>query len=77
MGGPVGGARSLIPLIRELVEKDDPILLHHLLEESVGLTNGDRSVHGARVRSRSWGQAAPPSPGARAVGSPSAASGSA
>src|SRR6266550_686784 len=44
VGGPVGGARPLVPLIRELVEKDDPILLHHLLEESVGLTNG---VHAA------------------------------
>jgi FlaA1/EpsC-like NDP-sugar epimerase len=32
--------RSLVPLIRELVEKDDPILLHRLLEDSVGLTNG-------------------------------------
>src|SRR3989475_6942905 len=35
--------RTLVPLIRELVEKDDPILLHQLLQESVGLTNG---VHG-------------------------------
>jgi FlaA1/EpsC-like NDP-sugar epimerase len=43
VGGPAGGTRSLIPLIRELVEKDDAILLHQLLEESVGLTNG---VHG-------------------------------
>jgi FlaA1/EpsC-like NDP-sugar epimerase len=44
VGGPAGGTRSLIPLIRELVEKDDPILLHHLLEERVGLTNGVHAV---------------------------------
>ena len=36
--------RNLIPLIRELVEKDDPILLHQLLQESVGLTNGAHLV---------------------------------
>jgi FlaA1/EpsC-like NDP-sugar epimerase len=44
VGAPASGTRSLIPLIRELVEKDDPILLHHLLEESVGLTNGVHAV---------------------------------
>jgi hypothetical protein len=48
MLGEVGlswsNTRSLVPLIRELVEKDDPILLHQLLEESVGLTNGKHSV---------------------------------
>jgi FlaA1/EpsC-like NDP-sugar epimerase len=43
VGGPAGGVRNLIPLIRELVEQDDSNLLHHLLTESVGLTNG---VHG-------------------------------
>jgi len=36
--------RNLVPLIRELVEKDDPILLHQLLEESVGLTNGHHAA---------------------------------
>ena len=43
VGAPASGTRALVPLIRELVEKDDPILLHQLLQESVGLTNG---VHG-------------------------------
>jgi hypothetical protein len=54
VGGPAGGVRNLIPLIRELVEKDDSVLLHHLLTESVGLTNG-HSVHGAKARRRSSG----------------------
>jgi FlaA1/EpsC-like NDP-sugar epimerase len=44
VGGAGSGIRALVPLIRELVEKDDPILLHHLLEESVGLTNGVHAV---------------------------------
>ena len=44
VGAPASHTRNLVPLIRELVEKDDPILLHHLLEESVGLTNG---IHAA------------------------------
>ncbi len=47
MLGEVGGPttiRSLVPLIRDLVEKDDAILLHNLLEESVGLTNGLHAV---------------------------------
>ncbi|MEX2156188.1 MAG: nucleoside-diphosphate sugar epimerase/dehydratase [Gemmatimonadales bacterium] len=44
VGGPLGGMRNLVPLIRELVEKDDPILLHQVLEESVGLTNGVHAV---------------------------------
>jgi FlaA1/EpsC-like NDP-sugar epimerase len=44
VGGAGSGTRALVPLIRELVEKDDPILLHHLLEESVGLTNGVHAV---------------------------------
>ncbi len=44
VGGPGKHTRSLVPLIRELVEKDDPVLLHQLLQESVGLTNG---VHAA------------------------------
>jgi FlaA1/EpsC-like NDP-sugar epimerase len=44
VGDARSGTRSLVPLIRELVEKDDPILLHQLLEESVGLMNGH---HGA------------------------------
>jgi FlaA1/EpsC-like NDP-sugar epimerase len=44
VGAPASGTRSLIPLIRELVEKDDPILLHQLLQDSVGLTNGVHSV---------------------------------
>jgi len=56
VGGPAGGLRGLIPVIRELVEKDDPILLHNLLAESVGLTNG-HSMHGARVRHRPSGPA--------------------
>jgi FlaA1/EpsC-like NDP-sugar epimerase len=43
VGEPIGETRSLIPLIRELVEKDDAIVLHQLLVERVGLTNG---VHG-------------------------------
>jgi len=49
VGGRAAGIRALVPLIRELVEKDDPILLHQLLAESVGLTNG------AHVASRSEG----------------------
>ena len=40
VNGNADGTRALIPLIRELVEKDDPILLHQLLQDSVGLTNG-------------------------------------
>jgi len=44
VGGPVGGTRAMVPLIRELVEKDDSILLHQLLQESVGLTNGVHAV---------------------------------
>ncbi len=44
VGGAVRNTRALVPLIRELVEKDDPILLHQLLEESVGLTNGVHAV---------------------------------
>ncbi len=45
--------RTLVPLIRELVEKDDPILLHQLLQESVGLTNGVHAVlHPERSRTR-------------------------
>jgi len=40
VNGQADGTRVLIPLIRELVEKDDAILLHQLLEETVGLTNG-------------------------------------
>jgi len=48
VGGPVSGTRALVPLIRELVEKDDSILLHQLLEERVGLTNG---VHAVPIRS--------------------------
>jgi len=47
VGGLRRGAPNLIPLIRELVERDDPILLHQLLEECVGLTNG------AHISSRS------------------------
>ena len=51
MLGEVGASathtRNLVPLIRELVERDDPILLHQLLEECVGLTNG------AHISSRS------------------------
>jgi FlaA1/EpsC-like NDP-sugar epimerase len=43
--------RTLVPLIRELVEKDDPILLHQLLQESVGLTNGVHAI-GQRERPR-------------------------
>jgi FlaA1/EpsC-like NDP-sugar epimerase len=60
VGGPVGGVRNLIPLIRELVEKDDSNLLHHLLTESVGLTNG---VHGVTrpERLRSFPEAQRPS----------------
>jgi len=56
MLGEVGGRgshiRSLVPLIRDLVEKDDPILLHQLLAESVGLTNGVHAVirHGRSSR---------------------------
>jgi FlaA1/EpsC-like NDP-sugar epimerase len=71
MLGEVGGPRSirsLVPLIRDLVEKDDPILLHQLLEESVGLTNG-HSMHGARMRSRPSGPTRSSSR-ERAVGSP-------
>ena len=49
VGGRAAGIRALVPLIRELVEKDDPILLHQVLAESVGLTNG------AHVASRSEG----------------------
>ncbi len=46
--------RTLVPLIRELVEKDDPILLHQLLQESVGLTNGVHAVlHPERSRTPS------------------------
>jgi len=44
VGGSGSGTRSLIPLIRGLVEKDDAILLHQLLEESVGLTNGHHAA---------------------------------
>ena len=67
VGGPPGGLRGLIPVIRDLVEKDDPILLHNLLEESVGLTNG-HGMHGARVRHRPSGPTH--SPSERAVGTP-------
>ena len=44
VGASASNTRNLVPLIRELVEKDDPILLHQLLEDSVGLTNGVHSV---------------------------------
>jgi len=67
VGGPVGGLGSLIPVIRELVEKDDPILLHNLLAESVGLTNG-HSMVGARIRHRPSGPTR--SSAERAVGTP-------
>jgi FlaA1/EpsC-like NDP-sugar epimerase len=40
VGASASHTRNLVPLIRELVEKDDPILLHQLLQDSVGLTNG-------------------------------------
>jgi FlaA1/EpsC-like NDP-sugar epimerase len=68
-GAPATGTRTLIPLIRELVEKDDPILLHHLLEESVGLTNG-QGVRDMRVRRQPSRQGAPSSPSLRVAGSP-------
>ncbi|HTE66338.1 MAG TPA: nucleoside-diphosphate sugar epimerase/dehydratase, partial [Candidatus Binatia bacterium] len=67
VGGPAGGLRGLIPVIRDLVEKDDPILLHNLLEESVGLSNG-HSMHPVRMRHRPSGPTH--SPSERAVGTP-------
>ena len=61
--------RTLVPLIRELVEKDDPILLHQLLQESVGLTNG-HSAHSVRLPNRLPRTGTPSSSNIRAVGSP-------
>src|SRR5438552_18578461 len=54
--------RTLVPLIRELVEKDDPILLHQLLHESVGLTTGVHGVlrHDLAARRRPTGHRAGP-----------------
>ena len=40
VGNVAGSVVGLIPLIRELVERDDELRLRHLLERAVGLTNG-------------------------------------
>ncbi len=69
VGGPADGIQALIPVIRDLVEKDDAILLHNLLAETVGLTQG-HSMHEARVRTRSSGPELHPPVRERAVGTP-------
>ena len=41
VGSAVGSVVGLIPLIRELVEREQEIALRHVLEQSVGLANGN------------------------------------
>jgi len=43
----VGSVVGLIPLIRELVEREQEIALRHVLEQSVGLANGSELPAGA------------------------------
>ena len=41
VGAGPQSARELIPMIRELVDRDDAVLLRGILESAVGLSNGN------------------------------------
>ena len=71
VGAPASGSRDLIPIIRDLVEKDDRLLLHQLLQETVGLTNGQHArlagPRSSRPGSRSERSSQPHVPSASAA----------